>query len=62
MAYVLPMIASLLPDGTALVSVSDAGVHNFNVTLVTVGTRSVTATDKVTSTITGTQSGIVVTH
>ena len=39
---------------------ADAGTHVFIVTLKTAGTRSVTATDKVTTTITGVQSGIVV--
>jgi hypothetical protein len=39
---------------------SDAGVHNFTVTLETAGAQSVTATDTVTSSITGTASGIVV--
>jgi hypothetical protein len=32
---------------------ADAGVHGFNVTLVTAGSQSITATDTVTSTITG---------
>ena len=39
---------------------ADAGTHVFSVTLKTAGTQSVTATDKVTSTITGAQAGIVV--
>jgi hypothetical protein len=40
---------------------TDAGIHNFSLTLKTAGTESVTATDKVTSTITGAQAGITVT-
>ena len=39
----------------------DAGVRTFSVTLKTAGTRSVTATDTATSSIKGSQSGIVVT-
>jgi uncharacterized membrane protein YqgA involved in biofilm formation len=44
-------------------TVADAGTHVFsgNVILKTVGTQSVTATDTVTATIHGSQSGIVVT-
>jgi PKD repeat protein len=38
----------------------DAGTHSFSVTLKTVGTRSISATDTVTSSITGTESGIAV--
>jgi hypothetical protein len=38
----------------------DNGVYSFAATLKTVGTQSITATDTATSTITGTQSGIVV--
>ena len=38
----------------------DAGKHTFSVTLKTVGTRSITATDTAFSSIKGTQSGIVV--
>jgi hypothetical protein len=38
----------------------DAGVHTFSVTLKTAGTQSITATDTVTGTIKGTQSGITV--
>ena len=37
-----------------------AGQHNFSVTLDTSGTQSITATDTVTSSITGTESGITV--
>ena len=40
---------------------ADAGVHTFSVTLKTVGTQSVRVRDTVTSTVTGLQSGIVVT-
>ncbi|HEY9287957.1 MAG TPA: right-handed parallel beta-helix repeat-containing protein, partial [Candidatus Dormibacteraeota bacterium] len=39
---------------------NDNGVHSFTATLKTGGTQSLTATDTVTSTITGTQAGIVV--
>ena len=39
---------------------TDAGSHVFTVTLKTAGTRSVTATDTVTKTIKGSQTGIVV--
>ena len=38
----------------------DHGTHTFSVTLKTAGTQYIKATDTVTSTITGTQSGIVV--
>src|SRR5207249_4156877 len=38
----------------------DAGVHTFSATLKTGGSQSVTATDTVTSSIHGSQSGIVV--
>ena len=38
----------------------DSGVKSFSVTLVTAGTQSVTATDTVTSSITGSQTGITV--
>jgi hypothetical protein len=38
----------------------DQGQHNFSATLKTAGSQSITATDTVTKTITGTQSGIVV--
>jgi hypothetical protein len=40
---------------------ADAGVHTFNATLVTAGTQSITATDTVTSSITGSQTGITIT-
>ncbi len=39
----------------------DNGVHTFSATLKTAGSQSLTATDTVTSSITGSQSGIVVT-
>jgi PKD repeat protein len=39
---------------------ADAGMHTFSVTLKTVGTQSITATDAVTSSITGDETGIVV--
>src|SRR5207237_5159398 len=39
---------------------ADAGVHSFSATLKTAGTQSLIATDTVTSTITGSQSGITV--
>jgi hypothetical protein len=48
-----------LPANYAFVS-TDAGVHTFSVTLKTAGSRSITATDTVTGTIAGTQSGITV--
>src|SRR5208283_2057861 len=37
---------------------SDNGSHSFSVTLNTVGTQSITATDTANATITGTQTGI----
>jgi hypothetical protein len=49
-------------DPDYLFGAQDAGQHAFYVVLYTAGTnRSITATDTVTATITGTQSGIVVT-
>src|SRR5205823_375522 len=39
---------------------ADAGVHTLSATLKTTGTQSLTATDTVTSSVTGTQSGITV--
>jgi hypothetical protein len=39
----------------------DKGTHTFHATLVSVGTQSLTATDTVISTITGSQTGIVIT-
>ncbi len=50
---------AVLPANYAFVS-TDKGVHVFSATLNTVGTQSITATDTVTSSITGTQSGITV--
>src|SRR5438552_3960098 len=50
---------AVLPANYTFVA-GDAGVHTFSATLKTAGTRSITATDTVTSSITGTQSGIVV--
>ena len=38
----------------------DAGVHTFSATLKTAGSQSLTATDTVTGSITGTQTGITV--
>jgi hypothetical protein len=52
--------AAALPSDYTFTA-TDAGVHSFSITLKTAGTRSVTATDTVTSSIKGTQSGIVVT-
>src|SRR5207237_651967 len=51
--------SATLPANYAFTA-ADAGVHGFSVTLKTVGTQSVTATDTVTVSITGVQSGIVV--
>ncbi len=48
--------AAALPANATLTN----GVGTFNATLVTVGTQSITATDTVTSSITGSQTGIVV--
>ncbi len=39
---------------------ADAGMLTFSVTLETAGTQSITATDTTTSTITGSETGIVV--
>ena len=50
--------ATLPADYTFVVG--DAGVHTFPVTFNTIGTRSITATDTINATITGTQSGIAV--
>ncbi len=51
---------AVLPANYTFVT-GDAGVHAFaSVTFISIGTWSVTATDTVTATITGTQSGIVV--
>src|ERR671922_300253 len=51
---------AVLPADYGFVA-ADAGVHTFSATLKTAGSQSITATDTVTSSITGTQSGIVVT-
>ncbi len=52
--------ATLPPDYTF--TGSDDGVHKFTVTLNTVGTQTLTVTDKATSSITGTASVNVVKH
>jgi prepilin-type N-terminal cleavage/methylation domain-containing protein len=52
--------AAVLPVNYTFVA-GDNGTHAFTAALKTVGTQSITATDTVTSTITGTQSGITVT-
>ena len=49
---------AVLPGNATLTN----GVGSFDVTLKTAGTRSITATDTVTPSITGVQSGLVVTH
>jgi multiple sugar transport system substrate-binding protein len=51
--------AAVLPANYTFTA-SDAGVHKFGVTLKTAGTKSVTATDTVTASIHGSQTGIVV--
>jgi uncharacterized membrane protein YqgA involved in biofilm formation len=51
--------AAVLPADYTF-TVADAGTHVFSVTLKTAGTQSVTATDTVTATIHGSQTGIVV--
>ncbi|HEY3319857.1 MAG TPA: kelch repeat-containing protein, partial [Planctomycetota bacterium] len=50
----------LLPTDYTFVS-GDNGVHSFSITLKTAGSQSITATDKATGTIKGTQSNIMVT-
>jgi hypothetical protein len=40
---------------------TDQGIHTFHATLFTAGTQSLTATDTATSSITGSQTGIVIT-
>jgi hypothetical protein len=52
--------AAVLPANYTFTS-TDAGTHSFSVSLNTVGTQSITATDTVTSSVTGTASGINVT-
>src|SRR5207249_4552480 len=51
--------AAILPANYTFVG-GDAGSHTFSATLKTAGTQSITATDTVTASITGTQSGITV--
>ena len=53
--------SAVLPGNYRFVS-ADAGVKTFAVTLKQPGTQSITATDSVVSTLTGTQSGILVTR
>jgi hypothetical protein len=50
---------AVLPANYTFTS-TDGGVHSFTATLKTAGSQSITATDTITSTITGTQSGITV--
>jgi hypothetical protein len=50
---------AVLPANYTFVA-GDAGIHSFSATLKTGGTPSITATDTVTATITGTQAGIKV--
>ena len=50
---------AVLPAGYTFTS-TDAGTHNFPVTLKTAGTQSITVADATSQTIIGTQSGIVV--
>src|SRR5581483_3099858 len=51
--------AAVLPANYKFVA-ADAGMHAFTATLNTVGTQSLTGTDTVRNTISGTQSGILV--
>ena len=51
---------AVLPANYGLVP-ADHGAHAFSVTLKTAGTQSVTATDTVTASITGSRTGVVVT-
>jgi parallel beta-helix repeat protein len=51
--------ASLPVDYTF--TAGDAGIHTFSATLFSTGSKSITATDAITSTITGKESGITVT-
>src|SRR5262249_56660351 len=48
---------AVLPTNYMFVS-GDAGAHSFSATLKTAGSQSITATDTVTSTIKGSQTGI----
>jgi prepilin-type N-terminal cleavage/methylation domain-containing protein len=50
---------AVLPADYTFVA-GDNGTHNFTATLKTLGAQSITATDTVTASVTGTQSGIVV--
>ena len=50
---------AVLPANYTFVA-ADKGIHSFSATVKTVGTQSITAADTLTSTITGTQSGIIV--
>jgi hypothetical protein len=52
---------AVLPGNYTFV-LGDAGAHTFSATLKTAGVRSITATDTVTGSITGTESGITVNH
>src|SRR5260370_11429818 len=52
--------AASLPANYTFTS-ADGGSHTFSATLNTAGTQSITGKDTVTPTITGTQSGILVT-
>ena len=49
----------MLPANDTFVS-GDNGTHAFSATLKTAGTQSITATDTITGSITGTQSGITI--
>src|SRR5207244_5047558 len=51
--------SAVLPANYTFTS-ADAGVHNFSAALKTAGTRSISAADTVTGSITGIQSGILV--
>jgi hypothetical protein len=51
---------SLAPSNNYTFTAADNGVHNFNVTLNTPGTQSITATDTVTPSVTGAETGISV--
>jgi uncharacterized repeat protein (TIGR03803 family) len=55
-----PNSAARLPANYTFTG-TDKGIHTFHATLVTAGTQSITATDTVTASVTGSQSGIVVT-
>src|SRR5439155_4117127 len=52
--------AAVLPANYTFLA-ADAGTQTFNATLKTVGERTITATDTVTATITGSQTNITVT-